>query len=685
LLLFKKKEKTWRAEKTSKLSTKMITSAAAAFTKHTSAAAAAAVAATTPCPDENKKRQRDNPVATTTTKKARRDNDDDFAEDDDDEITETDEDLETTDDDDDLEYDDKDDEDGDDDLEDEHEEVKDLAKEAKEQQQILHDTKTILPDQIEKLLSLRRCTPKRELRRWLAKAKFNEIKETWLIHLAALELLHFPMNPKNHVKAWRDKVFQTLRDCGMRQKVQCNPKKLKRMVLDTFPDLMEARGIFSRRDQSRVIGRHDDDTLPSRQARLEHIKKLATMAELSWIGDKSANGLLKSIENLKIKANKTKLDYNEKRLAVYKENSRWSHVMETDQAKEIPSNEPITSLPAGSQADFVVKDDQGGARLFIEAKVGYPGYAYNQFMVCMHRLFDKQIDMAFWFSVYMFMPPNATRRAVTHIVGNSIFALRDIVKQKSDNYALYFDMTFDEKNKSVVVACDLGKTAKKHFEKLADDCYIWHIQDEKKFNLHEIVKPWLSSVVLDEKYYATTSLHIARGNVGEEILQSLVEAGGAKLEEGVGLITGDKADRYMKSHNGLRKTLSSKTICNNGNNGKLRFPLTVKKGCDNHVPITPENACDLLGALRHGDFHKDWNAPKGAEFAALLFSKKTLKKLVEDKSANSREKKHRNRKFGEICNLCFDAGEFPGNTWFFDKDRMIIGDPRIDQLRGFFA
>ena len=194
------------------------------FPKHTSAAAAAAAAAaTTTSPDETKKRQRDNPVSnsqktTKNAKKPRRDDDNDLAEDDDDETTETDEETTDDDDDDDLEDDDKDDEDGDDDLEDEHEEVKDLAKEAKEQQQIIVDGRKILPDQLEKLLSLLRCTPKRELRRWLAKAKFNEIKEKWLIPLAALVLLHFPMHPKNHVKAWRDKVFQTLRDCGMTQK-----------------------------------------------------------------------------------------------------------------------------------------------------------------------------------------------------------------------------------------------------------------------------------------------------------------------------------------------------------------------------------------------------------------------------------------------------------------------------------
>jgi hypothetical protein len=372
------------------------------LTENKSAEAATAVAATTPCLDETKKRQRYNPVsnstqATTTTKKARRDDDD---EDDDDEMIDMDEDLETSDDDDDLEDDDEDDEDGDDDLGDDHEEVKDddaaVAKEAKEQQQILDDSKTIFPQRLKELVSLIRRTPNATLRSWIAKAKFNEIKRDWLPYLAALVLLHFPKSDKNHFKAWRDEVFEILRACGMTQKsVVVSPKRLKRMVLDKFPALMEERGIFGSMDQSRVIGRHDNDTLPSQQARLEHIKKLATMMELSWIGDKSANGLLTSIEILK-------------------------------------------------------------------------------------------------------------------------------------------------------------------------------------------------------------------------------------------------------------------------------------------------NACDLLGALRHGDFHKDWNAPKGAAFAALLFSKKTLIKLVEEKSANSRQKRHRNRKFGEIGNFCFDAGEFAANTWFFDKDRKIIGDARVAQLRGLF-
>jgi hypothetical protein len=31
-----------------------------------------------------------------------------------------------------------------------------------------------------------------------------------------------------------------------------------------------------------------------------------------------------------------------------------------------------------------------------------------------------------------------------------------------------------------------------------------------------------------------------------------------------------------------------------------------------------------------------------------------------------------------------DAGEFGSNTWFFDKDRKIIGDKRVAQLRRFF-
>jgi hypothetical protein len=501
------------------------------------------------------------------------------------------------------------------------------------------------------------------------------------------------MSITNHVKAWRDEVFIILRACGMTQKAVVDPKRLKRMVLAALPALMDARGIFSVRDQSRVIGRHDDDSLPSQQARLVHIKKLATMVELSWIGDKSAHDVCILINAIKKKANQTELDYNEKCLDVYKNNARWKHVLETDQAKDIVllDKPMITSLMSGSQADFVVKDDQGGARLFIEAKAGFPGYVGNQYQVNMGKLFKKQIDMAFWLSVYMFKTPHATRHAVMHIVGKSIVALHNIVKPKKGayDYVLYFDLTFDEKNKGVVVACELGKTAKKHFAKLTDDWHIWRIQDhdddENKFDLHNIVKPWLSSVVLNEKDYATTSSDTERGNVGEEMLQSLVEAGGAKLEEGAGLITGDRADRYLIGQNGVRKTLSSKTICNNnGNNSTLYFPLTSKKGGYTHVPITPENACDLLGALRHGDFHKDWNAPTGAEYATVLFSKKTLIKLVEEKSANSFQKQYRNRKFGEIGSFCFDAGELSGNTWFFDKDRKIIGDPRIDQLRGFF-
>jgi uncharacterized protein (DUF2141 family) len=158
----------------------------------------------------------------------------------------------------------------------------------------------------------------------------------------------------------------------MTQKAVGDPTKLKRMVLDAFPDLMEARGIFSRSDQSRVIGRHDDDTSPSEKARLEHIKKLATMVELSWIGDKSAHSVLVCIESLKNKANLTKLDYDEKCLAVEKKNPGYSYVLETDQAKEIAPDKPvINSLPAGSHADFVVQDDQGGARLH-RSQSGFP-------------------------------------------------------------------------------------------------------------------------------------------------------------------------------------------------------------------------------------------------------------------------------------------------------------------------
>jgi hypothetical protein len=136
----------------------------------------------------------------------------------------------------------------------------------------------------------------------LYRREFRNIKydDTILIPMSTLVLLHFEKHD-NHVEAWRNKVIEVFQDNGIDIEL-ISPKVLKSHVMMRYPDLMYKRGIFSCRDQSRVLGRYDDDRLPSQKIRFNLIKTLATKAELSWMKDKSANQVLKAIEKLKRKS-----------------------------------------------------------------------------------------------------------------------------------------------------------------------------------------------------------------------------------------------------------------------------------------------------------------------------------------------------------------------------------------------
>lgn len=160
--------------------------------------------------------------------------------------------------------------------------------------------------------------------------------------------------------------------------------------------------------------------------------------------------------------------------------------------------------------------------------------------------------------------------------------------------------------------------------------------------------------------FATTAKETTKGNVGELHIRELMKRHVPTARSmPPTLITGAPEDlRYAVQEQGEAKgevTVQVKTIANNhGTNAQCQFPLTHRRNGEKATKLTPSTCCDVVAAVRHGDFHDDWEAPEKATHAAIIFTKEELVRLG---------------KLGVVANMCFRPGAYAANTVFYDADQ----------------
>ena len=484
-----------------------------------------------------------------------------------------------------------------------------------------------------------------------------------VVPLAMLFLLHMEKSTPNHVKNWHQRVQILLNCARINKRTVMMSKTLKLEVKEKFPVLCETRGIFSSKDVTRVIERHDDRSLDSQQARFNHIFEHATATEKTWLVGKTAHTVIDKLQQKSKKAERsTPLSIHLKGSEVFKVKHQGAYkcAMETQQFQQTFGLFPdaFKSLEAGSAGDVELRIDNQLV-LIIETNAGTPNVTGNQFSTSMNRLFTKA-DCAALCSICYFAP-NGEMYFVAHLMFPSINVLRNSCKGESDTWTVRYKLEFDD-DTGIVTNFKLGKTNKPQVK--AAGGKVWKI-GEKLPHFKAIFSKWKSATPLDLEDFETTSAEVKKGNKHENIVEKiLTQVGGKRFLSGN--ISGNKVDRFMRFGE-IEKTVSSKTISNNhkGNNFNLRFPLWHNHGGLRCVLLTTETSCDILAAVRSDDLHDDWKAPKDAVAAILVFIKQQMLDLD---------------KLGKVTNFNFSAGQYAINTFFVDAEGELLQN-RQDALR----
>lgn len=402
--------------------------------------------------------------------------------------------------------------------------------------------------------------------------------------------------------------------------------------------------IWTRTDVIRVLARFDPEQGTPLQ-RYTAIHASATFAERSWMNDTKA-----FIERLRT-ANRLERNSEEQEQRHWrsiwerKHGSNKKYALEEVQLKDFLEQCPnrFVRLPCGSCLLF------DGDRGLLEAKTSSVRPNGKQFEATFSKIRKHKIGAAL-LDVYVFDGNGDQKLLIRVLVKlqklNAQLDARDHGKVKIREH---FTLAFTKP----------GLAFAKHTEQILTDsnAIVWKRGEPQKDWLKEVelIFP-LDEPRVIESDWRTRSENTRTGDQHEAIVEAVL------LSMSRGLVlpeigTNQFADRIFRTSEGRMVTVQVKTIINNNKtNTTLLFPTcSLVDGINS--PYTLEHCCDLILAVRAGDFSKSWKSPGGARFALLVFSKE------------------------EICirgtkNFCFRAGEHLEKAIFVDQDGVEIGRSR---------
>jgi hypothetical protein len=177
-----------------------------------------------------------------------------------------------------------------------------------------------------------------------------------------------------------------------------------------------------------------------------------------------------------------------------------------------------------------------------------------------------------------------------------------------------------------------------------------------------------SSLRIARSKYATDSTTVGRGNIGEDVVNAVIDNHTPHKRVQSTMFGGSPED--TKLDNG--KKIQVKTVKDNhGKSSQQIFPINHVCNGEQNVPYTFEDCQDVVCAVRHAfdvhgkqlGFDKGWKAPQGTVSIVMVFTRNELVELG---------------KLGKVGMFCFRPGEHLANCIYIMKDGELFDDDNVN-------
>jgi hypothetical protein len=333
-------------------------------------------------------------------------------------------------------------------------------------------------------------------------------------------------------------------------------------------------------------------------------------------------------------------------------------------------------------------DDPEFVRALLELKIGTPYVISNQYQTNHNRIFShvKEFDSGCCLAAGTFDPKGGRPIWLDIIFISSTRVFHEALgggDKKSDSYTMLYILDKDDDEKKGGIDVKFGKTTQAVIKKLvaSGHALVWYRSKSDGFGvdvgkkamntlLEKHIAKYVvnSSLRIDRSVFATTAIESTRGNLGEVIVNTIIDQHTTHKFVQATLFAGSPED--TKLDNG--KTIQMKTITNTHEKSSQQiFPIHHKYKGEKTVPYTLETCQDVVCAVRHVfdvhgkhlGFHEDWNAPDGTVTIVMVFTRDELVNLG---------------KLGNVSMFYFRAGEHLAHCVYVMKDGELFDDSNVN-------
>jgi hypothetical protein len=520
-----------------------------------------------------------------------------------------------------------------------------------------------------------------------------------------------------HDKYIHNVLKEVLAFAGCTTKQVCARKSLGRLFCEKLTKFVDTNIIFSSKQTNKILTPlyYNKYVIAkgSEKNQYAQLMSVLTPVHRSWIEHKTAHGTMNNMKEWKKKlVNTFIIDHKigkQKWIESFPElqQSRFKQLLENLQTNAIlnsPANvlvgdkryfEPVTI--ENSHVDMMSRciDDLELARALLELKIGTPGPHHNQYQTIHNGIFShiKEFDSGCCLAAVTFDKEDGGRPIWLYIIFiPSIREFDKVVlgekKTIDDNYNILYtvDKSYvdddDEKKDDIAGGIDVkfGKTTQAVLAKLPH-ALVWTRSKSDgygadvgkkamsvllgKYNTTHVVNATLR---IARSEYATGSATSTRGNLGEDVVNTLIDNHMTHKRIQSTMFAGSPDD--TKLDNG--KKIQVKTVKDaNGKSSQQTFPISHRCNGEQHVPYTFEHCHDVVCAVRHAfdihgkqlGFDKGWNAPEGTVSIVMVFTRDELVQLG---------------KLGNFALFCFRAGEHLANCIYIMEDGELFDDDNVN-------
>jgi hypothetical protein len=338
-------------------------------------------------------------------------------------------------------------------------------------------------------------------------------------------------------------------------------------------------------------------------------------------------------------------------------------------------------------------DDLELARALLELKIGTPNAHGNQYKTTHGGIFShiKEFDSGCCLAAMTFDKENGRLIWLYIIFIPSIRQFHKAAlgekKTINDSYNMLYtvdksgDNDDEEKKDDTSGGIDVkfGKTTQAVLAKLPRTL-VWtraksdgYGADVGKKAMNELLGKYIakhvvnSSLRIARSKYATGSTTASHGNMGEHIVNTLIDNHTTHKRVQSTMFAGSPEDTKLDND----KKIQVKTVSDNNGKSQQNFPISHICNGEKHVPYTFEHCQDVVCAVRHAfDIHgkqlgcdKGWNAPQGTVSIVMVLTRDELVELG---------------KLGKVANFCFRTGEHLANCIYIMEDGELFDDDNVN-------